>query len=48
MKYTPLTKEEYDTCMADFEFKTIFNKIVKLKNKLERRKRRILAPNRKS
>ena len=42
MKYSILTKEEYDKCMLDFEFKSIFNKICKLKNRLDRRKIKIL------
>ena len=43
MKYTHLSKEEYDIYMQDFEFKTIFNKIVKLKNRLEKRKNKLLS-----
>lgn len=47
MKYTNLTKEQHEAFMLDFEFRTIFNKIAKLKTRLEKRKQRLLDPNRK-
>jgi len=42
MKYTKLTKEEFDTCIKDNAFKNIYNKIEKLKRILEKRKGVIL------
>jgi len=38
MKYAKLTKEQFDLFNQDFEFRTINNKINKLKIRLEKRK----------
>lgn len=44
-KYTQLTKEEFDVCIKNEEFKNVYNKINKLKSRLERIKKKILKPN---
>lgn len=44
IKYTQINKEEFDVCIKNEEFKNVYNKINKLKSRLERIKKKILRP----
>lgn len=42
MKYTKLTKEQFDFLIKNEEFKNLYNKIEKLKGKLEKVKVKLM------